>query len=65
MMTWRRGSELALILAFVSVVPAAFADFNLSVKIDALHLGQSILGPKVGAAELNGHVVLVEFWGIQ
>ncbi len=64
MVTRRRTNGLGLFLVFVLAAPAMSADFNLSVRVEGIHLGEPILGPKVSAGELTRHVVLLEFWGI-
>jgi hypothetical protein len=34
------------------------------VKIEGVKFGEVIVGPKLKADDLKGHVVLVELWGV-
>jgi thiol-disulfide isomerase/thioredoxin len=39
--------------------------YNLNFTIGDVTLGSTLVGPERGLAELRGHVVLLDFWGIQ
>ncbi|HEV3386545.1 MAG TPA: hypothetical protein VG097_17140 [Gemmata sp.] len=40
------------------------SEFDLKFKVTDLALGTHVMGPKVTENELKGHVVLVDYWGV-
>ena len=48
-----------LAMALMAALPLAAKEMTL----DDLTVGQTVLGPKISAAELKGKVVYVEYWG--
>jgi len=50
----------ALFVGSIPLLPAFAAD----VKIEGVKFSEVIVGPKLKADDLKGHVVLVELWGV-
>src|SRR5437763_129909 len=63
---FRRPHMSLFVLCAVLLGPAvaSAADFNMDVKADGITLGDHLMGPKVSPGDLKGHVVVLEFWGI-
>jgi thiol-disulfide isomerase/thioredoxin len=63
-MTATIRTVLCVIALIVAVMPVPAAEFNMDVKADGIQLGKPVCGPELSKSDLEGHVVLVEFWGI-
>ena len=64
MSTRRHGMGWAVLAGLALGGPAGAADFSLKATVDGIRLGKSVMGPGVSQDDLKGHVVLLEFWGI-
>ncbi|HUW34144.1 MAG TPA: TlpA disulfide reductase family protein [Planctomycetota bacterium] len=61
----RTGFRFACAAVFAAASCAAgAAEFGMDVSLKDLSLGQRVMGPPVKVEGLPGHVVLVEFWGV-
>jgi len=53
----------AAVLA-IAMCPAGASEFGMDVSLKDLSLGERVMGPPIKTEALAGHVVFVEFWGV-
>lgn len=58
--------RLAALALLAFAIPALADDqFNMDIKVDGVQLGDNVMGTKLALADLQGRVVMLEFWGIR
>ena len=58
----RTTRNLLVIGGLTAIILSAHGAAN--AKIDGVKFGEVLAGPKLAPADLKGHVVLIELWGL-